>query len=68
MHPVHPRLVNQPLSNSQRHQARFAQAGQRAGLGFFCAFVGAPSRSAIEADSPATGGLGRAHHQQHFLN
>lgn len=35
MFPVHSCLVNQPSSVSRRYQARFSQAGLRAGLGSF---------------------------------
>jgi len=60
MHPVHPRLVNQPLPNSQRHQARFSQAGQRAGLGlFFGSLWPASTHTAHRAGaSAAAGGAG----------
>ena len=42
--------------------------GGAAARGLICAFVGAPSRSAVEADSPAMGGQGRAHHQGRIFN
>lgn len=60
MHPVHPRLVNQPLPDSQRHQARFSQAGQRAGLGlFFGSLWPASTHTAHRAGaSAAAGGVG----------